>query len=162
MKITFQYTEDEYVKSCWLHTKGKLNPKLDATIALACVVFGIWSIVEGNKFTGWALLGLVIFLVGIVAISRYVVPKYIYRKSIVGKSVYNFEFSEQGIHYTTETIDSQFEWPMFTKVLKGPDQFLLYHGKNQFIIIPKRAFRSTEDLNSFDLLLTKVVSPTTN
>lgn len=159
MKVSFQYTEDEYARACWMHTKGKLNPKFDAFVALGCVVFGVWSIIEGNKYTGWGLLGLVAVLVGIVAISRYVVPKYVYRNSILEKGEYNFDFSNEGIHYTSNKIDSQFQWSMFTKVVKGSEHFLIYYGRNQFIIIPKRAFKSAEDLELFNELLKEHIPP---
>jgi hypothetical protein len=70
---------------------------------------------------------------------------------------YSLTFSPQGIHFVTEHIDSFVEWSIYSRALIDAYSYLLYWGSGSFTIIPKRVFRSTEQLDTFEKLLAERV-----
>ena len=54
----------------------------------------------------------------------------------------------------TYGIDSRITWSFYNRAVTSPDYYLLYYGGNSFTVIPRRAFHSEDDLNSFEALIT--------
>lgn len=61
----------------------------------------------------------------------------------------HFTFSDGGIDFKSEKASSHFAWEMLHMVKETSRVYLLYHSKLVYNMVPKRAFRSEEDLERF-------------
>lgn len=157
MKVTFQYTQDEYARAFWMNSRKRRNPKLDTVMIIVTLVFGGWSLMEGKIFWGWLALGTAGLLIGLLTAGRFFIPYFVYNRYIRNRGEYTLDFTQDGIHFKTTNIDSNLNWSMYTHVLSGPEHYLLYYGKDQYTIIPRRVFESPDQLHAFDRLLKQKV-----
>ena len=153
MKVNFQYTKAEYARALWMHSKQNMRSKLDAPLSVLALFFGGYLLIEGQTLWGSLILGVVGLFVLFYIIARYIIPAYVYKYSVADKGEYSFEFTQDGIHFTATNIDSQLDWSLFTHVVVGTEHYLLYYGKHQYVIIPRRIFKSPSLLDEFDQLL---------
>ena len=65
------------------------------------------------------------------------------------RELYEITFSENGLHYTTPTIDSNIAWSFYHSLLEDDELFLLVYGNWMYSVIPKRAFSDIAELNAF-------------
>ncbi len=63
-------------------------------------------------------------------------------------------FSEQGIDYSTNSINLYVKWNYFSHAVEGRKHFILVKAKDNIVIIPKRAFSKVTDEELFRNLLT--------
>lgn len=159
MKITFQYTKQEYARACWMHTKGFLSLKLDAVMFSIGLICTGWMLSAGEVLWGILSLGFLgVFTLFLVA-ARFIIPYYVYNNYILHRGEYYLEFTEEGIHFKAEDIDSKLNWPIYQSVLSGREHYLLYYGgKKQYTIIPKRVFDCRPQLEAFEALLRQKIN----
>lgn len=153
MKVKFQSTKQEYARACWMHFKTRFHLKLDAALIVLGVALGGWLLSEGETFWGGLLLGIMGLFVGLLVTVRFIIPYYVYQQYILNRGEYSLDFTEEDIHFKAANIDSRLNWSMYTHALSGQEHYLLYYGKNQYTIIPRRVFESADQLNDFDHLL---------
>ena len=55
--------------------------------------------------------------------------------------------------FRTTAIDSRLAWSLYQNATEVRDFYLLYHGRRQFTVIPKRAFENETDRRAFEALL---------
>jgi len=80
---------------------------------------------------------------------------YVYRfkKDARFKNEYKLEFSDDGLHFTTQGLDSRIDWSFYKRILINDNMTLLGYAKHQFTLIPKRAFDNEEDYEYFQKLI---------
>jgi hypothetical protein len=88
-----------------------------------------------------------------------IIPPLAFRREPKFRDDYALTFSSEGIHFRTAHIDSQLHWSMYSRALVDAHSYLLYYGSRQFTVIPKRVFPSADQLQAFEQLLTRHVSP---
>jgi hypothetical protein len=98
-------------------------------------------------------LGLFVFTVGICLMRKFWLPQMMYNRNKSLQSEYLWDFSEEGVYVKSDCMEAQFDWSKFTSVVTGSKYYLLYVGRDQFSVIPKRGFESREELATFDRLL---------
>lgn len=64
-----------------------------------------------------------------------------------------YEFSEQGISAKSQTGRGETTWKDVSASFETPRLFLLYTGKHQFFVVPKRSFEAPGQLEAFRGLL---------
>jgi hypothetical protein len=67
------------------------------------------------------------------------------------------EVNEEVLKIKTINSESSIQWQLYTKAVETKSLFMLYEAKMLFYMIPKRAFRSDEQVEEFrELLRTKI------
>lgn len=69
-----------------------------------------------------------------------------------------FGFNEQGISFSTSSRNSHFNWDYFERVIDGHKYFILLKTKDNYIIVPKRAFSEVADEVRFRELVSSQIS----
>lgn len=153
MKIKFNCSKNDYTSGYRLHFKSQLTTKITPIFILISLLIGILSFIADDPANGILAFGAGGFLSLILLSRRFFLPAYIYnRNSSLGDETL-WEFLEDSIHVKSNSTDAKVCWSKFTSVKFGPQHFLLYIGKDQFSVIPRRAFESKEQLLSFEHLL---------
>lgn len=76
---------------------------------------------------------------------------------------YHLAFSRENIHFKTASLDSTLKWTHYEGVIESQDLFLLMYGKGLYTVIPKRCFKSNDQLSAFRTLVNQAImrqSPT--
>jgi hypothetical protein len=152
--LTFQYSEQDYVRAMRAHYASRLRLKLDAAVAVAAALLGIylWRSPD-SRWRGIGLVCLSAVLVLMLVVAFGVIPKFVFHREPKFRDEYSLTFSPEGIHFRTAHINSQLEWSLYTRALVDAHSFVLYYGTNLFTVIPKRAFDTAEQLAAFERLI---------
>lgn len=151
VKTTFLYTKEEYVKAVqkYLFMNKVITPFsiIFAAILFACSI--IYYITKGSD-TIFALLVTVsaIYLCMLLAIYFFQ-PKFIFKQTEKFHETYQLTFSLDAIDFQTASISSKLEWKMYHKLWENNDFFYLIQNKNIYTVLPKRAFSSLQEIDSF-------------
>jgi YcxB-like protein len=100
-----------------------------------------------------AFCGLGLALPAIIAVALLVVPRIAYAGNAKLRDPYQLTFSDKGIRFETTSIDSSLAWGLYTRVTEVRGFYLLYWGRREFTVIPKRAFETAADMQAFEALL---------
>lgn len=156
--LSFRYSELDYVRAMRAHYASRLRLKLDAAVAVATALLGVylWRSLDSR---GWGI-GLVclsaVFVLMLVAAFGDI-PRLVFRREPKFRGEYSLTFSPDGIDFRTAHIDSQLQWSMYSRALVDPHSFVLYHGTRSFTVIPKRVFETTEKLATFEHLVSEKI-----
>lgn len=152
MKIFYRITEEDYVGAHDLFAANEmplyrrvsrlLLPWFGAVILLIQLAY---LIVVPNPNLVLLSLG---FLVGIYflycsfALRRYFRRRF--RNDRRFRHDFTADISDEGIHITSPSEDSQVKWSGFIRALESDKIFMLFHAEWIFSIFPKRAFGAGE------------------
>jgi YcxB-like protein len=154
INLKFRYRKDEYFRAIRFHFWKTMKLKLDLVVAVLSGLAGgylLWiDAVSWISLT--ALLACLVLLL-IVFTALVVVPAQIYKGSQKLKQDYELIFSDEGILFRTSSIDSRLAWDLYKSWIENAEFFILYHGKREFSVIPKRAFENDEEQKRFKELL---------
>jgi hypothetical protein len=153
VNLSFRYSERDYVEAMHTHYASRLRLPLDVAIILALTAFGIYELHSTSKALGLASIALAVVFALILTAAFFVIPAYAFRREPKFRDDYSLAFSGEGIHFRTANIDSQLQWSMYDRALLGANSILLYHGKQQFTVIPKRVFATAEQLQVLENLV---------
>ena len=73
------------------------------------------------------------------------------------RETYNLSIDEPGISFRTATIDSQLKWDNYSRLLENESLYLLIYGSRMYTVIPKRAFHSASELDTFRSLVSSKI-----
>jgi hypothetical protein len=65
--------------------------------------------------------------------------------------------SDECLHARNANVASRYEWSMFTKCIERRDLFVLRIGKKHWMVIPKDAFQSENDVARFREIVTSKI-----
>ena len=159
VNISFRYSEGDYVSALRAHYRSRLRPPMDVAVVIvlaACGAYLWYSSGLGWEavacMTGSAILILMLF------VAFFVIPPLAFRREPKFRDHYSLVFSQEGIHFRTEHIDSHLHWTLYSQALVDAHSYVLYYGTRQFTVIPKRVFQSADQQQVFERLLTQHVS----
>jgi hypothetical protein len=147
--VTFKYTEQDYISAYRLHYAKHLNLKVSIPAAILFILLSLTMLVIQAGFVWlWCIL---IGLSSLILISAYAslnrVPQSQFKSTPMVKETYTFTFSLENIVYHTESIKSSAKWDIFNNYLEDDNSIIMYYGKREMTIIPKRIFADNEELN---------------
>ena len=162
--LTFRHTEEEYLAAArvyFWHSKELL-----VRLIIGCVLISI-GLLLFTRLLNFALplwfMVILMFLVGMALYHGYLIdlPRRIFRGDPKFREEYNLTCSDDGVALKTQNINSSINWNFYTSVIENDKFYLLIYGKNlpSFSLLPKRAFRNTEDERTFRELLRRHVDP---
>jgi hypothetical protein len=129
-----------------------LRTDLVVSAVVASIGIYLWP-----SFWGIFSIAASVLLVLMLVAAFVVIPPLAFRREPKYRDDYSLTFSAEGIHFRTAHIDSQLQWSMYSRALVDSHSYVLYYGANQFTVIPRRVFRSSEEQRLFDELLAKHV-----
>jgi len=89
----------------------------------------------------------------IVYVSQVVVLRNLFRRLAGAAEHTQVEISEEQITATSRATAVRIEWNRFVRAKESPGAFLLYCDADQYILVPKRAFRDNADVAAFRSLV---------
>lgn len=141
LNLKFKYSEEEYAEAVkWYYSKS-LNIKIDVIVSVILIFFGSIFWISGNE----SILNKILILLGCILLLMmifvlYVNPKRAFKQEPKFRDEYTLIFSDEGIKFQTEHINSIIAWNHYSQIKENKDFFYLIYGKYMFTIIPKRAF----------------------
>jgi hypothetical protein len=156
--LAFRYSEQDYVRAMRAHYASRLRLRLDVAVAVVTALLGVyWWQSPSSRYWGMGLVGLSAVLVLMLVAAFGVIPILAFRREPKFRDEYSLTFSPDGIHFRTAHIDSQLQWSMYNRALADAHSFVLYHGPHSFSVIPKRVFKTTEQLAEFERLVLETI-----
>lgn len=145
IELKFKYTKEEYVKSFREYLLlTKTIKKRDMIIAVLVIMFStIWLILSEEILSVVCLLCGVLFLL-LLCNLYYWVPGRNFSQNSKFREEYNLTFSDEGIQFKTESINSDLKWSTYVDSIENAEFFYLIQAKQVFTVIPKRVFRNVE------------------
>jgi hypothetical protein len=157
LSLSFRYSEHDYVQAMRTHYASRLRLPVDVAVIIGMIVFGIYEVNSGSKTFGIAAMVVSVLFALMLVAAFFVIPIYAFRSQPKFRDDYSLVFSPEGIQFRTANIDSNLQWSMYDRALIDAKSFILYYGKQQFTVIPKRVFGSAQQLEVFETMLRKHV-----
>jgi len=158
VRLTFRYTERDFVRAYRLHFRHKLRLKTDIAVVTAVTLFGgfLWNS-SGVRDYAIVMFCCSAILVGLLFTAFVIVPPRLYQREPKHRDEYSLVFASDRIQFHTIHIDSNIEWELYTHAIVDANSYNLYYGSSSLSIIPTRVFESSEQRNSFDQLISQKI-----
>lgn len=158
VKLSFRYTEQDYVRALRLHYSNILQPKRDVAISTGTMLLGIYFwVTSDSRWLGPVLVLIPAILLLMIFSAFVLIPPAVFRREPKFKDDYALTFSPEGIHFKTAHINSDLQWGMYTHALIDRRSYVLYYGKSSLTVIPTRVFEGPDQLAKFDDLLAQFI-----
>lgn len=159
IKIEVDHRVDEHVKAERLsYSKRSRWANADRIVAAILILFGIFLLATvGIRW--WTIIWFVLAPLeyfNLLSIAPLVI-RYRFKRTPKFHEKNELTFSEDGIHFKTPSIDSNLKWDFYTDIVEDGNLILLMYG-NAYSIIPKRCFKSEEDLKIFQTLIQRKIT----
>ena len=159
VSTTFTFTRDEYVLAMKRHYRSTLKVGRDVIAGFLALAAGVYLLMSSSGgWTAWALTILGVALLLMVAYALFLLPGMIYRSQPKLKDEYSLTFADDGIGFKTSSIDSTLQWSLYQSWLSDDDFYIMYHGKRDLSVIPRRTL-SDEDDERLRQILTEKIGP---
>jgi hypothetical protein len=137
----FTCSRDEYVLAMRRHfIRSALHVKRDLVGGLLAIGGGLYlSRATDIGWLGWILAAAGLILLAVVAYAMLLMPRMIYASQPKLKDEYVLSFSDDGIHFRTDGVDATLQWSLYHKWLSDEQFYIMYHGKRDLSVIPRRA-----------------------
>jgi hypothetical protein len=132
--------------------------KADKVVAVLLVVLGILSFL--TQYREWAPIFFVLAVLEWFNLLtlRPLVIRHWYKHNPKFRERYRLTFSDDGIHFQTESIDSHVAWSHYSRILESDSVVLLVWGTRMYSVIPVRVFSSPTERAAFMDLVRRRIS----
>jgi len=145
VSTTFTYTRGEYVRAMQRHYKSSLRFRTDVVGGLLAVAGGLYlALMTSSGWVGWLFVGVGSLLLAIIAYAMLLLPRIIYASQPKLRNEYTLSFADDGIRFKTDFIDSTLQWSLYHTWLSDDQFYIMYHGKRDLTIIPRRALTDAD------------------
>ncbi|WP_188792662.1 YcxB family protein [Dyella nitratireducens] len=159
--ITIQLTEDDYLQGLlFAAQRTRARWFFIGIMAVVCLGAGLLIVFYAPRdlfVLGWALIGAVVG--GFIGrmVSRYIfLPKKLKERFAEQKALHRtrkLSWDDKGVTFESENGHVLIPWPDFFKFRENEIFVLLYTSRVIFLIVPKRFFKESEQLNDFMMLV---------
>jgi hypothetical protein len=158
INVRFRYTEASYADGVRRHLANRFRWRRDTPIVAAVVALGAVFLVSGiATIPGAVLVTLGALFLGLLALGWFWIPSRQYRTQPKLRDEYRLTFSDDGIVFMTDHVESNLQWSMFQRVVADERVYLLYYGADVFTVLPRSVFPSGPDEAAFrDLIKRKI------
>jgi hypothetical protein len=154
VRLQINYSEKDLLHGYRLHFKRTLRLSLTILISVLSIGLGVFYLgLDRQLQVGYLLLIIPIVLIGILLFIFTVFPRILYKRDGKYDDPYIITFGENGIDFEKKGASTRIDWPAYTKVHQDRNAYILYYGKNDFTIIPRRVFQGSEEEAVFRRLL---------
>ncbi len=156
MKIVTDITRQDYFEFNRYHF---LQTRLTDSVLMGILILFVLQLLlnwESFKFTT-TIVSTIVFVIiyGISIISSLNKTKYIPENNGAILGVKEFEFTENSIFYKTNNSQGTYQWTSIKHLKESPKAFYLYADANLAMLVPKRTFKDTAELEDFRNLITR-------
>jgi hypothetical protein len=168
--LEFEYTSKDYLEASRTHARRRRFTDILWYFIVSMFVFlagftvidALWLDTRPINLTltqvgGYLLVAFFLFLWSPFFFRLMVRKRWKMQPQLLKKISY--EINPDMVRVVTETSTGEMKWASFTRFVESKNVFLLYPNKLVFHIIPKRAFASTSDMESFRDLATSKIPP---
>ena len=160
VELAFTYTEEEY-------TSAARDFYARSPHATFNFLIGVGVLAASVLFAALAAdpyLGGLLFMIGFVGVAwryyaLYALPRAQFRRNPKFSDPYHLTFSEEGVVFRSNGIESRAEWGYYSGVRETPDCYFLVYGQDMFSLVPKRAFSGRRQEAAFRELLRRKLAP---
>jgi hypothetical protein len=158
IRVSFQYSEHDYVRAMRLHYASVLRLKLDIVVIVVVASLGVYELqTPDSRWYGIVSLSLSAVLALLLVAAFWVIPVLAFRREPKFRDEYSLTFSPEGIHFHTAHIDSQIQWSLYSRALVDAYSYVLYYGTRSFSVVPTRVFENADQRAAFDRLLSEKI-----
>lgn len=158
VQLVFKLSEKEYLAAVRVYFWR--SRELLARLIMSYVLFSsgllMLSFLLDFLLPLWVLVVLIL-LVGLGLFHGYVVdvPRRYFRGDPKFRDEYNLIFTDAGIEFKTQSINSSIAWSLYTGVIENDSFYIMIYGKDipSLSILPKRAFRDSKQEIAFREML---------
>ena len=133
--------------------------KLDKVVAVLLFGFGIYYVASvGVRW--WTVIWFPLAVAewfDLLSLSR-LRTKIDFQRNPKFREEYHLTFSRESIHFKTASLDSTLQWTHYERVIESSELFLLMYGNGLYTLIPKRCFKSNEEINAFRALVSQAIA----
>lgn len=159
IEVRFQYTEKEYIQASRQYMfMSKLLKKSDIILPFVLLPVSVlyMFLADFNVLSIVICVCACVYL-AVIGTLYYLIPKVTYKQNAKFREEYYLAFSEEGIKFQTNTINSDLQWDVYKALLENEEYFYLCQNKQVYSVIPKRAFQDEVQAQQFkELVLGKV------
>lgn len=158
VEITFRYLPGEYLRAlrAYQFRRARLIP--DLTVSTLLVAIGVCALIwTGAFWPGLICVALALCLPVLYALALIMSARAAATNPKL-KHEYRLAFSDQGISFSTEGIQSCIAWNFYRCAVRASGFYFLCYGRNQLTIIPERVFPDATRKMAFEALLRKSLS----
>ncbi|HVG34057.1 MAG TPA: YcxB family protein [Pyrinomonadaceae bacterium] len=160
VNLHFKLAEEEWVAASRLYMLRQPGIILRFVTAFILLVLGLVFFTAINE----AVLSLFLLSVGVVLFSfvaalLFVLPRQRFRNDRRHLDEFFLEFTEDGIGFRTERIESRLDWSLYNSAMENEKLYVLVYGKGMITVIPKRAFNAHGQETVFRRLLGRKLGP---
>jgi len=158
IELTFDNRLKDHLIAERLYYRSSLFWKLDKIVAVILLLFGIYAVWRiGPRW--WTLIWFPLAIVEwFNALSlRPLQIMYWFKHNPKFRDTYHLTLDPTGLHFRTRSMESHLTWDFFSRVLENGRLCLLVYGTRMYSVIPKRAFKSQADVDSFRSLVQESV-----
>jgi hypothetical protein len=139
------------------HYKSKLRLKRDLAGSAVAMLAGFYFL-QALPYRPWAWLLIIAgaSLLMLVIYAVILLPHMLYRYQPKLQSDYRLRFSDDAIEFQTDEIDSKLKWSIYHSWLRDGEFYILYSGKRDVSVIPRRALDDGADERLAELLSQKL------
>ena len=158
VELCYSLTEQEYLSAVRFYLMRSKRLMVRVIVWLVLVLAGLFllNVVIDFILPIWFILALVV-LIGVAFFHGYLVdlPRRYFRSDPKFRQEYNLTFTDAGIEFKTQDINSSIAWSLYTRVVENENFYILVYGENipSLSILPKRAFRDSNEENDFRQML---------
>ena len=162
VKLEYQYTEAEYLAASRLFFFS--SPNIIVRLIVFGLLLGAGAVRLGLLPDSWILFSGLLFVLLLEGALFYNVlvntPRKYFRGDGKFRDRYELTISDEGVKLKTSQVDSKMAWSLYTKVVEGPDMYLLFYGKDTRMMtaVPKRCFSSNDQEQLFRDLVTRHIT----
>jgi hypothetical protein len=153
VELTFRYLPGEYLRGIRAHQFPRYRVLTD--LAMSALVLGVGLATLAGSRESW--LGVMLIVLSLVVPAIYlaslVVTPLMLGDSAKLEQEYRLTLSDAGIHFRTDSIDSRIAWNLYKRARRTARFYLLYYGRNQYTVIPRRVFADGSEMKAFEELL---------
>ena len=137
------------------HYKFALQWKRDVVGGLLAIAGGLYlGLTTNTGGLAWFLVGAGSILLAMVAFVMLLLPGMIYASQPKLKNEYTLSFNDDGIRFKTNGIDATLQWSLYHAWLSDERFYIMYHGKRDLTVIPRRALTDADADDTLRHLLT--------
>jgi YcxB-like protein len=125
---------------------------------LLITVAAVSLIIVGPRWWTLVLLPLAIFQWFNLSNPYRLQTRFFFKRNPKFLETYRLSFSDNGIRFKTDSIDSNIAWTRYSRVLEDKQVILLVYGSRMYTVIPKRVFRDSAQLAAFSEMVRRHIA----
>ena len=163
VQLNFRYTEQEYIAAYrfYILRSKEMIIRLIVCYVLFSLGLVLLFLLSEVALTSWVIVaGCIVVGISIFHSSLTALPRRYFRGDPRFRDEYHLTFTDSGIEFRSPTVNSSVAWSLYSSVIENDKFYILIYGVHSLSILPKRAFRDSQQDIAFRRLLRRHVDHT--